>query len=219
MGRKSKNKVRIDNHQMRIAWVERLMPFFSQNGFSNLTMDHLAIQLGISKATFYKYFESKESLISVIVDMKISEISQYRTIFENRDLPYKERFFSGLEIASRSMTDVSNIFLSDLKSEYPQMWRKIDAFKTEALESLIFFYQEGMSLNVFKEGINPSVLVLTDHLMLSSINDPALLRKYQISLKQFFTEYFLMKCMAIFRDDNPEEYRTRLQMIAKSLRS
>jgi AcrR family transcriptional regulator len=218
MGRKSKNKVRINNHGLRLAWVQKLMPLVSVNGFSGLTMDDFAIHIGVSKATIYKYFESKEELVLFMVNQKLLEISAYRKMFDDRDMSYQDRFFSGLEIASRSLTDISNHLLSDLKTDYPHIWQKIEDFKSEALESLMCFYQEGLTLNVFKEDINPVILLISDQLMLSSINDPALLRKYGISLKVFFTEYFLMKCVSIFKESQPDEYRLRLGMIAKTLR-
>ena len=39
------------------------MTFFLAHGFSRVTMDEIARELGMSKKTLYQHFESKESLM------------------------------------------------------------------------------------------------------------------------------------------------------------
>ncbi|MCZ7679417.1 MAG: TetR/AcrR family transcriptional regulator [Sandaracinaceae bacterium] len=45
------------------AILEALEQLSDQRGFSNVTMDDLADQIGISKATLYQHFESKDAML------------------------------------------------------------------------------------------------------------------------------------------------------------
>ena len=50
---------------------------FAKEGYHNTTISHIAKHAGISKGLMYNYFESKEDLLSEIINRSMNEISQY----------------------------------------------------------------------------------------------------------------------------------------------
>jgi len=50
---------------------------FASEGYHNSTISHIAKHAGISKGLMYNYFESKEELLTEIINRSIAEISQY----------------------------------------------------------------------------------------------------------------------------------------------
>ena len=50
---------------------------FAKEGYHNTTINHIARHAGISKGLMYNYFESKEELLSEIINRSIDEISLY----------------------------------------------------------------------------------------------------------------------------------------------
>jgi AcrR family transcriptional regulator len=50
---------------------------FAKEGYHNTTISHIAKHAGISKGLMYNYFESKEDLLSEIINRSMDEISQY----------------------------------------------------------------------------------------------------------------------------------------------
>jgi len=50
---------------------------FANEGYKSTTISHIARHAGISKGLMYNYFESKEKLLSEIIDRSVGEISLY----------------------------------------------------------------------------------------------------------------------------------------------
>ena len=66
---------------------------FARHGLNKTTLDEIARDLRIGKATIYHYFESKEALFFHTVNYdKNLILNDIKTIFNNESLPIKERF-------------------------------------------------------------------------------------------------------------------------------
>jgi AcrR family transcriptional regulator len=50
---------------------------FANNGYFTTTINHIARHAGISKGLMYNYFESKEELLTEIINRSLTEISKY----------------------------------------------------------------------------------------------------------------------------------------------
>ena len=48
---------------------------FLKHGFKSVTMDDIALEMGISKKTIYKYFKNKKELIKIVITQLIEKIS------------------------------------------------------------------------------------------------------------------------------------------------
>ena len=59
-------------HIMNVA-----LEHFAIEGYHNTTISHIAKHAGISKGLMYNYFESKEELLSEIINRSMDEISLY----------------------------------------------------------------------------------------------------------------------------------------------
>lgn len=60
------------SHIMNVA-----LEHFAKEGYHNTTISHIARHAGISKGLMYNYFESKEELLSEIINRSMDEISLY----------------------------------------------------------------------------------------------------------------------------------------------
>ena len=74
MGRKPVDKERIDDPELKATWISRLAPVYLRNGLTRFTMDDIASKLGISKATLYKYYASREEILDDVVQRRIEEL-------------------------------------------------------------------------------------------------------------------------------------------------
>ncbi len=66
---------------------------FSKHGLGKTTLDEIARDLRIGKATIYHYFVSKEALFYSSLEWESEQfIEEVKSIFENEALPVRERF-------------------------------------------------------------------------------------------------------------------------------
>jgi AcrR family transcriptional regulator len=197
MGRKPIEKDRADDPQLKETWIASLTSVYLQNGLLKFTMDEIANKLGISKATLYKYFSSKEEILDAVVLHKIKEIEVFEPFLGDDQITFSERYFEIIKTASIMLAEISPRFLSDARSKHPELWEKVRQFQDRALEVAEKFYQKGIDAGIMNN-ISPRLLALTDKMFIRSVSDAKFLEEYNISLKEAFDGYFAMKSKGIF---------------------
>lgn len=198
MGRKPVDKERLDDPELKADWIQQLSSVYLRNGLTKFTMDDIAAKLGISKATLYKYFASREDILDEVVRMRIAEIEVFEEQLTDDKITFTERYFEVIKNASVMLAEMSNQFLLDTKQLYPDLWEKMRAFQDRALFVAEEFYKKGIVAGIMND-INPRLLALTDKMFIRYVSDEKFLEEYDISLKEAFDNYFLMKSRGIFK--------------------
>jgi AcrR family transcriptional regulator len=198
MGRQSVVKERIKDPIKREAWIELLLPHFIERGIREVPIDEVISILGKSKATVYKHFESHHEIVSLVIAKKLGDLKHFQPILIDASKPYKERYMLAVAYVSRHLGDVSNVFLSDLKEIYPDLWQFINSFKLMALSELRSFYISGIQDRTF-EDINPDLMVLSDELFFDALTNPEYLTSKGLNLQAAFESYFRMRFYGILR--------------------
>lgn len=198
MGRQSIEKKRIKDPRKREDWVELLLPYFIQNGIKATPIDEVVAILGKSKATVYKHFESHHEIVSLVIARKLSDLKHFVPILDDSSKSYQERYVLAVAYISKHLGDVSNVFLSDLKEVYPDLWNLINSFKLLALNELRTFYISGIQDGTF-EDINPDLMVLSDELFFDALTNPEYLTSKGLNLQAAFESYFKMRFNGILK--------------------
>ena len=192
MGRKAIDRERKKNHHKTEKWIEQLFPYFQDNGLKNITMDLVAQKLNKSKTTIYEYFQSKEELLELIVNYKINQIRGFEAIINNQETSFKNRCYELLKFQAEYISDISNLFLSDLKELFPELWKKIEDFLDEVAQKIEYFYQEGIHHQEFNP-IHTAIVALNDRLFFRAITNPDFLSRHGLNLKEAFDNYAKLK--------------------------
>ena len=198
MGRKSSDKIRKDNPEKRDELLQRIIPFLLEKGLQGVTMDNMAEAMNISKATVYKYFQSREEILAATIAVKLDEIKHFDAYLNDKKVEYLDRYKNAVQYLSEHISDITNLFLADLKTFFPHLWQLIDAFKEYCMNSLKAYYNEGIRKGYFNK-INPEIMVMTDQFFLDKLTDPDFLVAHKLTIKQAFDEYFRMKFYGIMK--------------------
>ena len=123
---------------LKLRILERSRELFFKHGYSRLSMDELAEDLGISKATVYRYFPDKEALLrAVMVETREWVLSQLQSIVRDDRMPVKARLTAYLEFISRFMSGLSRDFIRDLRQKLPDLWKEMDSFRRQQVFPLV----------------------------------------------------------------------------------
>lgn len=200
MGRQSISKARIRDPKKRENWVEELLPHFFTTGIKALPIDQVLDIIQTSKATFYKHFESHHEVVSCIVAKKLSDLELFVPILRDESKTYQDRYKLAVAYISKNLSDVHNVFLSDLKEVYPDLWNLIQSFKTVALGELRQFYINGINSGTFSN-LDPDLMVLSDDLFFDALTNPEYLTEKGINIQTAFDSYFEMRFHGILKQD------------------
>lgn len=215
MGRKSVKKKRNTNPVKREKYVKLLMPIFQVHGLNAYTMDDLALELGISKATFYHHFSSKDEIISAILKHILYGIKEFEPIVMDESIPFIDRYFRALQILSENTQGISNVFLADLKDGYPQLWSLVDQFSEYSISTLKSFYDAGKRNGQFND-VHTAILAASDRMFFHILSDPKFLIENNMTLQEAFQEYFKLKCFGMIPPENTQSIERVHQVLSHS---
>lgn len=110
--------------------AERL---FLRMGFSRISMDDLAKDLGMSKKTLYAHFASKEALVVAMLEYRTAGIESRLNEIVNAPSPFVEKF-SELALFVQSKTgEISPAFLDDIRRFSPAGFQVIERFRARVI--------------------------------------------------------------------------------------
>jgi AcrR family transcriptional regulator len=218
MGRKPLRKKRKNDEEVTQEWISRILPVFQQKGFRHLTMDQVVKIAGVSKATFYKYYNSREKLMDEVIATKLAQLAKFQDELFDSSIDYYDRYFNAVKVSAAAMAQVSNKFLEDLRTSYPEKWTAVEDFRVFAVKRLEEFYVEGIEKGVLNN-INPKVILMADTLFFKYMTDPKFLLAHNLTLHEAFTGYFTMKIEGILKQNRRtmDKYRKRLSVISANI--
>ncbi len=161
---------------------------FFTHGFSKVTMDEIATELGISKKTLYKHFSRKEQLLDEIMDLTLAKIrSGAEEIVCDQRLHFVEKLESFVAFISSNLARLKQPFLSDLQKNAPQVWQRVRAFRKEMIHTRFAnLVAEGMQAGTFRTDVNSKLVVLVIFSALDTIINPETLSHLPVTAKEAF---------------------------------
>jgi AcrR family transcriptional regulator len=198
MGRTPVDKVRSSNSGKQKTIIDALEPHYMAKGIKAISAEDMCEITKKSKATIYKYFDSRKEIVQQILITKIDSLTQFHTVLFNPELDYLKRYKQAVTIATESVQDISSIFLSDLSELFPDLFEQIVNLKKMSIDLLKQFYTEGIKDGAFID-VSPDVLALNDELFFDAIVNPEFLRNRNLNLKEAFDGYFKIRFEGIIR--------------------
>lgn len=200
MGRNSILKERKINPAKRLNIIEGLIEFFKVNSLAQSNMDDVSLALNKSKATLYKYFESKEAMIDSVIEYKIAQIAGFVFILHDQGIPYTERYEKSFKLLEMHISDISNDFLKDLKDVFPDIFLKIEQLIALAVKELAAYYEQGMKDGIFNL-LNAKLLSHLDFVFFRMLSDPDFLRANDMTMSSAFKDFYDIRCKGLLVED------------------
>lgn len=115
------------------------------------TIRDVASRLGMSTKTIYSYFESKEHIISHIVDKTVEEMKvAERGIMDDPSLSIHQKMIEALVVFPRKFAYLDLRIIQGLRQRYPEQWRKLDEHIQYGWENIRLLAKEGVLEGSFR---------------------------------------------------------------------
>lgn len=140
--------------------IEKAAELFPRIGFSKVTVDDLCVELGISKKTFYRYFESKDELADAVYKWNILSVKNKLIEIIHSHNDYLERLYKLCEFISQFLSRMSKSAQKDLIKYRPDIWRKIELYrKQEVFPVFRSLLDEGIKLGIIRKDISKEIIL------------------------------------------------------------
>ncbi|MCC5916191.1 MAG: TetR/AcrR family transcriptional regulator [Cryomorphaceae bacterium] len=149
----------LEQESQKNAIVEKAMYLYMQFGLRSVSMDQIASELGISKKTIYRYFESKADLVHEGVVQLANQMVEFtREIAAQQTAPIDE-IFAMDETMRKYLTPTHQRMIYQLKKYFPRTFTYIQELeKEELLRVTVDNIKRGIKTGYYRENINPELI-------------------------------------------------------------
>ena len=133
---------RMERNKERI--LQATLELFQVHGIKKTTTNDIALKAGVSPATVYNHFGSKEDLVRATVKYFLtSTAADFNKIFKG-DLSFLEKMEQVLSFKSDMLGKYQGEFMQTIISEDPEIRHIVDSvYLTEIRQMVTNFYEEG----------------------------------------------------------------------------
>jgi AcrR family transcriptional regulator len=183
---------------------------FLRLGFSGVTTDRIAASLGISKATLYRFFASKEQLCREVLLGLLQEVEAgVDALIKNPKLEFAEKLAGILSFMGLELAKMSGLFSLDLQRNAPRIWKEVEAFRQEnILSKLKLILSQGLKSGDFRNDMDQDFLILLYVTVIQEIMNPAILVKFSLSFPEAFRMIVSLMIEGILTEKGRARYHT-----------
>jgi AcrR family transcriptional regulator len=134
---------------------------FLQRGFLRVTTDDIAAELGISKATLYKIFSSKEEILRVVVRGVMNEtLIRVESLIHDDSLGFVEKMVALFSFLGTQISQFGPVLVRDLQRSVPDIWEEVDDFRRgKIFKNFKVILEAGRRGGFFREDVDPELLL------------------------------------------------------------
>ena len=169
------------DQDMKIKILKATITVFNKKGLK-LTMDDIAEQMGISKKTIYKHYDSKEEIFDQIVDYIFDDIKRReQEILDEEGLELEVRVRRLLAAFPERFTEIDFTKLGDLKAKYPKTYKKLTKRLDSGWEPTMALLEQGKEEGIYRKDANFTIFKVMMDASVARFFETDTLKKSKIS--------------------------------------
>lgn len=135
---------------------------FFRLGFSKVTTDEIAAEVGISKKTLYKFFTSKDKLLEAAIAKDLqTTVAELNRCTGNENMHFVAKLRYLLRFVGEQYSKFSSCFEQDLEKSAPHIWSKIKDFRENTLlPNLAELFRSGKRQGVLRNDLDTRFTLL-----------------------------------------------------------
>jgi len=154
---------------------------FLQQGFSRVSMDDLARELGMSKKTLYAHYSGKEALLRAMIERRLAVAEAELSGIVSADLPFPEKLRQLMHLVHGKVAETSPVFLEDIRRYAPGVFSIVEEFRGRALP--LYFgrlLMEGVESGYLRRELPPQLVVRVLVLSIQGIVRPEVIDDFKL---------------------------------------
>lgn len=189
--------------------LESAQEKFMAAGFSKVSVDELVQDLGMSKKTFYKHFDSKQELIGQVLNRLVLTVRSGIAQILDTDRDFIDKLHMMLEFLGKMLSRLSRPVQEDLRRNFPDLWERIENVRRDTiLRNFSRLFSQGVQQGAFREDVNQEILLLTFLSAVQGVINPVVLTQASFSADQALQTIMNIMYEGVLTDEARKRYRS-----------
>lgn len=195
--------------------VNGSLELFFRYGIKSVSIDDISSHLGISKKTFYQYFENKDEAIKVAANSLIEKSKTFMLEIENNGTDSLSRLFRIYHKLISQFNTCNPRFIYDIKKYYSEIIQIFFRFESNELHKIVTaLLRQGKEEGLFRKEIDEENVFTFYQNRFKAIIDGSLLPGKRTNDPVFF-EFIIMGLIGITTIEGHKKLELKLNDLKK----
>lgn len=162
---------------------------FLAHGFRGVTMDDLAVELGMSKKTFYAHFKSKVALVEAVMRDKMTEVeSDLERLLSSEPTLFKDALHGLLTCLQKHSGEIQPVFLRDIRRDAPELFALVESRRAVIIERCFMrLLTSGGKAGMIRADVSTKLVIELLLVAMNGIMNPKKLEELKLTPKAGFS--------------------------------
>lgn len=173
--------------ELRERITEEATERFFKYGIRNITMDEIAVSLGISKRTLYEIFKDKTELVKVCLEnlSQTHDKKNQEVIAASENVI--ESMFTFMKEGVKWINAINPVFFMDMQKYYPQISKTLQKENEEKAYNLTYkMLRKGINEGLFRKDIDVAIVSKLFHEQMNLLADENIFPRDQYNHSDVF---------------------------------
>lgn len=184
---------------------------FLRLGYVRVTADDIAATLGISKATLYRRFASKEDILKAVVRALMSETAaRVEGLLRPAEDALVDRLIKLFAFLGEQLNSFGPLLVRDLKRYSPELWAEVEKFRQEKIQrNFSLVLEAGVREGIFRREIDRELTLQFFVVLVQEFMNPENLDRSKRSVREVFDNIIRLIFAGILTDGARREFERR----------
>jgi len=132
---------------------------FMHRGIKSVSMDDIALELGVSKKTIYKWFENKDEIVEAALGAFLNNMDQDCCQFTNDSVNAIEELFTTMSMIRQKLAGVHASVFFDLQKYHPKAYQLWVHHKNEVIyQNIMKNLKRGISEELYRADLDIEII-------------------------------------------------------------
>lgn len=193
--------------ELREKIIDAARQKFFSDGFVKTSIDEIARDFHISKKSIYKYFKSKDDLLTTVVKDFAGKVTEEIIRIMENDKNSVEKLIDVLMLIQNSMRSISLKYFEDIRKHKPKLLNYIENFRKENLEKIVnLTIQKGKEEGFF-EDVDPEIVFRIFYGAVNNVLIPDFLISHPVSKDDAVKKTFDILLNGILTSEGKKVYK------------
>jgi len=195
----------------RARIVAAARPLFLDRGFLRTTSDDIAAELGMSKATLYRTFRSKEDILRAVVRENMAEIlAGVESLIRDASQGFVEKMAALFAHLAGAMAQFGPNLVRDIQKGAPEVWKEIHDFRRDKiLENFRIILESGRREGYFRDDVDLDLLLRMFLSLVQQLVTPEEVRRSGRSPAAIFESVIKVFFQGLLTDKGRQDFSAR----------
>ncbi|MUK90531.1 TetR family transcriptional regulator [Ornithinibacillus sp. L9] len=173
--------------------IHALTDLVGTRNLREIGVREIAERAGVSPASIYNFFGSKEELAKQVFYEATEEIiKEFQELFEDVDIPFNEKINKTLTISSKNQEMLNSEGLKNFMFEDSDFKQYIEELSKEKIIPMFMkLIEQGKVEGVIKQGVSAKAIIMYMNSLTTMMSNPEIRENLDVELRKEMTYLFM----------------------------